>query len=347
MVARNRSSEEESRSDTATTQLLPSEQQHHDASAARIPTTSIERLAQAAVEPEVRTTSLAATPTEKQGGDAPASKTILYLAYGSNMCAETFLVRRKVRPVSQVCVSVPTLELSFDLAGIPYEEPCFANVRPRKLPEKPKLPVPSPPIPTPPVSSSDAAADDWDGSLMGVVYEVTPEDYANILRTEGGGSGYHEIVVPCVPLRHAAPVPELPRPIFARTLYKPYVSTGVPGGLHRPDPDYAQPSARYMGLLRDGASEHRLPAAYQAYLGRIAVYRRTTAMQAVGRVVLLATAGPVVLGLMALAQATADKRGMYRPAMAALLNFVFDMFWRGYDGILRPVFGDGERTIGE
>ncbi|KAK6516403.1 hypothetical protein TWF506_006313 [Arthrobotrys conoides] len=93
-----------------------------------------------------------------------------YLAYGSNLSAETFLGRRGIKPLSQVKVRVPSLTLSFNLAGIPYKEPRFANVRPRE---------------------------EEDQELMGVVYEVTPKDYRTILTTEGG---YSVIEVTCIPL---------------------------------------------------------------------------------------------------------------------------------------------------
>ncbi|KAK6344074.1 hypothetical protein TWF696_007721 [Orbilia brochopaga] len=95
---------------------------------------------------------------------------IKYLAYGSNLSAETFLGRRGIKPLSQVNVRVPSLTLSFDLAAVPYKEPRFANVAPRE---------------------------NGDQELVGVVYEVTPKDYSTILLTEGG---YNVIDVACIPL---------------------------------------------------------------------------------------------------------------------------------------------------
>ncbi|KAF3912219.1 hypothetical protein ABW21_db0209771 [Orbilia brochopaga] len=95
---------------------------------------------------------------------------VKYLAYGSNLSAETFLGRRGIKPLSQVNVRVPSLTLSFDLAAVPYKEPRMANVAPRK---------------------------DGDQELVGVVYEVTPKDYSTILMTEGG---YNVIDVACIPL---------------------------------------------------------------------------------------------------------------------------------------------------
>ena len=186
---------------------------------------------------------LLGTAAEAKGGSdlPPSSSTVLYLAYGSNMCAKTFLGMRNIRPLSQVVVSAPSIRLTFDLPGIPYLEPCFANIALRKLPKKPPvvpippldpphLPPPGQPKPKPqPPSKSSLQEDDWNmdiGGLIGVVYEVTAEDYARILATEGGGASYHEILVPCIEL--PAPVripehprPELPKPFLARTLYAP------------------------------------------------------------------------------------------------------------------------------
>ena len=65
-------------------------------------------------------------------------KTVLYLAYGSNLSAETFKGNRGIRPLSAVNVHVPSLNLTFDLAGIPYIEPCFANTQYRTPPPSSK-----------------------------------------------------------------------------------------------------------------------------------------------------------------------------------------------------------------
>lgn len=100
----------------------------------------------------------------------PAPKTVLYLAYGSNMAASTFLGMRGIRPLSQVNVSVASLRLTLDLRGVPYWEPCFANVGFRDPPEKP-------------ASNGGKAGDRWDGRLMGVVYEVMLKDWRTIMRT--------------------------------------------------------------------------------------------------------------------------------------------------------------------
>ncbi|KAM7186750.1 hypothetical protein V8F20_011261 [Naviculisporaceae sp. PSN 640] len=194
------------------------------------------------------------TPSTYTPPDKP--RTVLYLAYGSNLCAQTFLGQRGIRPISQVNVSCPSLDLTFDLPGIPYIEPCFANTAPRKIPKTPpKLPpglpdptkppanppeVPNPGKPSlppapPPIkwdeteTSKEVKSKEptWDKGLIGVVYEVTQSDYAHIVATEGGGLGYKDILVPCLPLPASVGVPErppeIPIPFLAHTLFAPQI----------------------------------------------------------------------------------------------------------------------------
>ncbi|KAJ9157758.1 Gliotoxin biosynthesis protein [Pleurostoma richardsiae] len=371
-----------------------------------IPRTSAERLASASPTP------CPDEPIPCTSADDPDSKasTILYLAYGSNLSAETFLGRRGIRPLSQLNVSAPSLRLTFDLPGIPYTEPCFANTAPRKIPKLPPIP---PKLPDPPtLGDRDTSRDDktgiweddsqeevgivshgdpiWDKGLIGVVYEVSPADYRTIIKTEGGGSSYREILVPCLELPPAVSVPEkppfpVPRPFIARTLYAPQIPPtdgdnpgDEEGQQHkqllvlpaeracepgdpvkkikdwwrrlllkpvRPDPEYAQPSARYLRLIRDGAREHELPAEYQAWLATLQPYTITTLRQRLGQVVVLAAVVPLMLVYFTLETLLADKDGKVPAWLAVALAGSFRLIWLAYDTVLKPVFGDGERTV--
>ncbi|OBR04543.1 Gliotoxin biosynthesis protein GliK [Colletotrichum higginsianum IMI 349063] len=316
--------------------------------------------------------------------DAAAQSTVLYLAYGSNLSAETFLGTRGIRPLSRVNVSAPSLTLVFDLPGLPYREPCFANSAPRKVPklpdpsDPPKLP-PVPPLP-PPTSSacqSGSSVDlGWDKGLFGVVYEVTPEDYATIVATEGGGSSYADILTPCIPLPPRVSVPEkppidIPRPFLAHTLYYPDIPDAPDDDddkdddkddpkkpqdprkkwywrfirpNRRPDPAYAQPSARYLKLITDGAAEHELPDDYQRWLGGLRAYAPTTWRQRAGRWLLTALFLPVLLLFFLLSKRAANKEGKAPLWLGVTLGVIFHLLWTAYDGVLKPVFGDGERT---
>jgi hypothetical protein len=334
-------------------QLRPAETRPQP-SWASFPRTSPDRLAQAA-------------PSDIDDRDIPRPKTYLYLAYGSNLSAETFLGRRGIKPLSQVNVSVPTLRLTFNLPGLPYLEPCFANVDYRKLPEKPKLPDPRhppqiPPIPPPPAGLES----EWDGGLIGVVYEVTEEDYNTIIKTEGGGASYKEVIVPCLPIPprfnvpEKPPFPELPKPFLARTLFAPYLppDAELPDdprkdkwwyrfviGPRRPDPDYAQASARYLKLLTNGAKEHELPEAYQRYMKSLQAYQITTWLQQVGRLLFFAFWAPPFLLFLAVSWTFPGKDGGKLPMWLMVTSTVlFNLVWMSYDNLFKPVFGDGERT---
>ncbi|KAI0863212.1 hypothetical protein F4860DRAFT_77625 [Xylaria cubensis] len=318
------------------------------------------------------------------------AKTILYLAYGSNLCAETFLGRRGIRPISQINVSAPAFDLSFDLPGIPYNEPCFANTRPRRIPKPPVIPGKPPKFPPPPYSvAPPSSKPTWSKGLYGVVYEVTPEDYANIIKTEGGGQGYHDVLTPCFELPPALhvpekpPFPELPKPFLAHTLYAPSLP-GLPGDgedddpknpgkrdgsdddgdgdkdprkqpwfrrlllpVHRPDPDYAQASARYLKLIRDGAREHALPDDYQAYLASLQSYTMTSVRQQIGRVLFIIAALPLLLLMIGLGRLLADDVGRTPRWLGVATTACMNFLWAVYDGFFKPLFGDGERTMPE
>lgn len=228
----------------------------------------------------------------------------------------------------------------------------------------------------------------WDKGLVGVVYEVTAADYATILRTEGGGAAYKDIMVPCLEIPTRPPgipekpsPPEVPRPFWAHTLYAPIIPTrpgdgdgngdeenaafgggdGDDGGCEDPidrlkawwrnmllspirtDPDYAQPSARYLKLIVDGAAEHELPMEYQRWLRSLQPYTITSRLQAVGQLLFLAFVAPITL-VMIIGNMLADKNGQMPIWITLLMETIFHLAWMTYDRLFKPVFGDGERT---
>ncbi|KAJ5502555.1 hypothetical protein N7463_005429 [Penicillium fimorum] len=220
------------------------------------------------------------------------------------------------------------------------------------------------------VSSCDKRQ--WHKPLVGVVYEVTLADYAKIIATEGGGRGYRDRVIDCHPFPHSYdpsdPVPDYPStPAFkARTLLSPAADDArlllqsqkgdvpLPSGpklswwytvcLHfRPDPNYAQPSARYLGLIKTGAAEHDLPVSYQEYLAQIKPYRITTTHQKIGKVIFLTLWAPSLILTMSLSRICAGPDGRSPPWLAALANTVFSGMWTSYDCFFARIFGDGER----
>ncbi|KAI1764565.1 hypothetical protein GGR53DRAFT_466277 [Hypoxylon sp. FL1150] len=353
-----------------------------------IPRTSPERLALASPD---------------KPDDTSAASTVLYLAYGSNLASQTFLRARGTKPVSQINVSAPAFDLAFDLPGLPYWEPCFSNVTPRKIP-KPPIPgdPPKNPFPPPPTAGLDQEKDvglvreeypatllpsfppgvpAWSKGLYGVVYEITQEDYHNIIRTEA--NAYHDILAPCLALPPSLripekpPIPDLPKPFMAHTLYAPRLpdlpgdggdgngsghNSGNDGDgcdkdkkwwqklllpPRRPNQSYAQPSARYLGLIRTGAQEHYLPDDYQAYLAKLEHYRITTWRQEIGRWLLLLLVLPFMALILLFSRIFGKEDGTVPTWLGAASTVVTNLMWIAYDTVFKPVFGDGEHTIEE
>ncbi|CAO2649120.1 Nn.00g100690.m01.CDS01 [Neocucurbitaria sp. VM-36] len=308
---------------------------------AQLPQPSRERLNSSLTDTPLDTEKLGllkVVPQEKQ-------KTVLYLAYGSNLCNETFRGVRGIRPLSQVNVLVPSLRLTFDLPGIPYAEPCFANTARRaSAPLKHHQGQ---------LKSEDYHKDRWHKGLVGVVYEVTLSDYAHIIATEGGGSAYLDILVDCHVLPNSDTVPSLPdsQPFKAHTLFAPVLDdegeSQQTDRVIRPDPSYAQPSARYLKLITDGAAECDLPTEYQDYLHDIRAYTITTSRQAVGKALFLSIWMPFVVLLFSLSRKLQDKKGRAPWWLGKLSAILFTGMWLSYDQVFKMGFGDGERTIGD
>ncbi|KAI1910146.1 hypothetical protein LOZ65_006410, partial [Ophidiomyces ophidiicola] len=151
-----------------------------------VPATSHDRQRAAAHDHALDVDALLAE--SQRAPKALAERTVLYLAYGSNMSARTFRHTRGIEPLSQLAVCVPSLALAFDLAGLPYLEPCFAAAQHRDQEQHQEQHQQH--------SNPDHApllAARWHKPLVGVVYEVTLADYARIIATEGGGASYTDL----------------------------------------------------------------------------------------------------------------------------------------------------------
>lgn len=117
------------------------------------------------------------------------------------------------------------------------------------------------------------------------------------------------------------------------------------GGITRPDPSYAQPSARYLKLITDGGEEHSLPSEYMAYLYNIRPYTITTRKQKVGQALFLAIWMPIVAAIMGISKLLADEDGKVPTWWIGVMTLVFRGVWGSYDAVFKGVFGDGERTV--
>lgn len=286
-----------------------------------------------------------------------AVKTVLYLAYGSNLCAETFRNVRGITPIAEIAVLVPELRLMFDIPGMPYIEPCFSSSR---------------------YCDKENDEDEhkishyhhgWRKPVIGVVYEVTISDYVKILATEGGGQAYQDVVVDCCPFpvgyTSDQPIPdvnELKDSVFkAHCLLSIETASQVAVQHHeklkrranirfadikRPEPWYAQPSARYKALMTRGAAEHDLPHEYQEFLASLTPYQITTERQMLGRIIICFVFLPVWIGLIIIGRMFAHKGTGRFPWWVAIGRIaVAKVTWMTYDWILKPIFGDGERTM--
>lgn len=338
----------------------------------RLPKTSSERQHDSSHETPVKTADLLDGDLSKRAGSTTKSGTVLYLAYGSNMGAKTFRGKRGIDPISQVNVLVPELSLTFDIPGLPYLEPCFAGTKYRDAATASSE-----------ENSLDYhEKGKWKKPLVGVVYEVTTSDFAHIIATEGGGRSYVDTLVDCHPFpptySPSDPVPDHPKttPLKAHTLLSPYAaaeaakdgaitlpsdgtdplsnsasedsiwSSLFSSGNPRPTPGYSQPSARYLGLLINGAREQDLPSTYREYLHSLQPFRITSKRQRVGQVLFLLLWAPALIFSMQLSSLFADKDGRSPEWLAGYGNLIFKGMWVCYDFIFRPVFGDGERTRG-
>lgn len=304
--------------------------------------------------------------------DEKPEKTVLYLAYGSNLSIEKFRGDRGIEPLSQVNVYVPALRLTFDLAGIPYLEPCFSGTQYRNsedaytqeryrdvVDEKEAVDTIEEGVDL--ESGQNNAGhggyhkDQWHKPLIGVVYEVTLTDYAHIIATEGGGNGYVDIVTECFPFPSDEggynpndPTPDVPsgKPFMAHTLLSPPKEAYGPNShLIRPNPSYAQPSARYLKLITDGAAELNFPYDYRAYLASIRPYKVTTSGQKVGQKIAMYILIPLLQIFIALGQLFADDEGIIPGWLARVFDAMRELMWMVYDVVGVKVLGDGERSV--
>lgn len=305
---------------------------------ARLPTTTPSRLIQSLHDVPI---DLSKIIEDIAQGTSTSEETVLYLAYGSNLCRETFREKRGIKPVSQINVTVPQLVMTFDLPGMPYSEPCFANTRYRQAPLSANDQVN--------VEKEQYHKDAWHKGLVGVVYEVTLADYAHIIATEGGGASYQDVLVDCylLPDDPNVLVPLTPSgdAFKAHTLFAPASHASNGGRLTRPDASYAQPSPRYLKLITDGADELTLPYEYQKYLHSIRGYSVTTDKQRLGQFLFLSIWGPLLSFIFYMGRSCADRNGRYPPWLTTLAATIFLGMWTSYDRFFKELFGDGERTM--
>lgn len=182
---------------------------------------------------------------------------IHYFGLGSNMSRKKIENRglngTKIEVLSMEAAVVPNYRLAFNLRGFPPLEPGMGSLEPAD-------------------ADSTRLLSYKDAECHGALVKLSCEDYEKVMRSEGVGNGtdstgqgYEEIVVQAYPyggggINGGGGVEPIPA-IALRA--RPHVRLSF-------DPC---PSARYMAILKEGASELQLTPAYQDFLARIPVQR--------------------------------------------------------------------------
>ncbi|CAF4250264.1 unnamed protein product [Adineta steineri] len=156
-------------------------------------------------------------------------------SYGANMFPNVLTGRRKIHPIESIPGVLEGWQLTFDLRGIPALEPCFGNIK-----ENP------------------------DAEVHGILHKMTGKQFKYLLTTEGGSGVNPNGYIPNKVNVHAYDG----RIIEAYTLVVRRASPSIAS-------HHVLPSARYMGLLRNGATHHKIHPLYIEYLQSLPSFERS------------------------------------------------------------------------
>jgi hypothetical protein len=289
----------------------------------------------------------------------PPEQTIFYLAYGSNLCAQTFLVQRGIKPISVTKVLVPDLILTFDIPGIAYLEPCFANAQFKSSSTKSTLPS-SPSFSEANTTETEASPlldsasrenhgdikPGWKPSdgMIGVVYEISQKDFATIIATEGAGLCYKVAQVITHPIDDGDSDGDNDEIVISAQKLTAHTLIAPPGNRAKPGRPI-QPSQRYLNLVRKGALEHNLPIQYLQYLEGLESYSITQRRQRMGAAFFDTMWVPLFLIALNICKLTARNDGHAPNLVVKFFSGMVFLMWANYDWIWIWVFGDGERTV--
>ncbi|KAI1934438.1 hypothetical protein LOZ66_005906 [Ophidiomyces ophidiicola] len=286
--------------------------------------------------------------SEKLQIDNEADGRVWYFAYGSNMNSETFTAHRGIKPLATVPVRIPGWMLSFDIYGMPYQEPSFSSIS--QIPPRAEKSV---------QAAAPASAEVAPPPVHGTAYLVSHEDYISIIGSEGGGIAYDEIEVLAqsvtqdgdneMPIRSPFKVmtlvraygPTVPRHPSKRYLVWVHVSFMILLLAHTP----------YIGvstskdLLIEGSHEAHLPSTYESFLYSIASYRApNSGWRKIGAALFLALWAPIMKVAEELTKATANSDGQGNcPAwVQGLVRLILVVMWFHHDFIHSKVWGRGD-----
>jgi hypothetical protein len=108
------------------------------------------------------------------------------------MSSEKFTGSRGIIPLVKARVRVPNWILAFNVPGLPYSEPSFTSIGPRKDPIT--KPLANTEIEKALTTSRETP------DVLGIAYLITQEQYNHVLATEGGGIMYADIELDAVPV---------------------------------------------------------------------------------------------------------------------------------------------------
>ncbi|KAI1322273.1 hypothetical protein F5Y16DRAFT_416274 [Xylariaceae sp. FL0255] len=250
----------------------------------------------------------------------PPTELVWYLAYGSNLASSKFTRDRGIKPLAAVTIVAPGYTLAMEGAGLPYQEPSYATIRPLSRQRS-----------------------NGEVELLGTAYLITPAQYAQVIRSEGGGIAYKEASIRVIPVqtkdkeeleeihwRKESDIEE------ARTLIGLLTRTPAP-----------TPSKRYMKLIIDGACESNYPLEYRQYLSRIPTYRPPTHPWAkLGAFLFLSLWAPIMSFMEKLTKwsikRAGDEDGNAPYVIVLLVRAVVRALWWHHDYIHAPLWGRGD-----
>ncbi|CAF1264236.1 unnamed protein product [Adineta steineri] len=210
--------------------------------------------------------------------------------------------RRKIHPIESIPGVLEGWQLTFDLRGIPAVEPCFGNIK-----ENP------------------------DSEIHGVLHKMTESDFKRLLATEGGSGVDANGYIPYKVNVHAYDG----RLIEAYALVVRQISPSI---LYH----HAVPSARYIGLLRNGATHFKIHPLYIEYLQSLpSIERNKPIMLLVIIEVLLLTALlspywiPIVIYYVC-TKRILQARAFFFTLMIVNLWRVYRLF--GYKSVIQPYY---------
>ena len=121
------------------------------------------------------------------------AQNVWYIAYGSNMSAEKFQKVRGIKPLETASVRLPGWELTLEIPGMPYIEPAYASIRPRRhrricLPASESMAL---------LLNQEKDLKRYEDGVVveGCAYLITPDQWIKVIASEGGGIAYNDVDV--------------------------------------------------------------------------------------------------------------------------------------------------------